>query len=324
MSSRLPLLPLFAWFMYAALAPSRPPVQLCYLISFLLQSLFRTQYRCRRVLQATKYSHETAYSDQATRITSNPRGSWAHCIYYYWSWWWNPLVLLNIRTRIRRVKTEASRHWQGADRKDPYLSKMNYSRLVLVLIAATISRACITLLDNKWRPHSLETRAAVAQVVVTTRTLSKFAIRSKSRLYGANFEVLSILKGREELRVLLEKGSPSVKEGEKLIVSALGFGDRRHCWSSVDVGETYILFLSINNITGYLVAKYLGAFGAAELYYGPSEDAILLSLGESLFLFQWYIEFHLFVSYVGVMFNLLGKLTWFMLPLSLALSLLMA
>ncbi len=163
---------------------------------------------------------------------------------------------------------------------------MNYSRLVLVLIAATISRACITLLDNKWRPHSLETRAAVAQVVVTTRTLSKFAIRSKSRLYGANFEVLSILKGREQLRVLLEKGSPSVKEGEKLIVSALGFGDRRHCWSSVDVGETYILFLSINNITGYLVAKYLGAFGAAELYYGPSEDAILLSLGESMFLFE--------------------------------------
>ena len=158
---------------------------------------------------------------------------------------------------------------------------MNYSALVTFALVVAVCNGCIRLLDNKWRPHSLETRAAVAQVVVSTRTLSKFALPNrKSRLYGANFEVLSILKGWAELRVLLEKGSLSVQARDKLVISALGFGDRRRCWSSVDVDETYILFLSINNKTGYLVAKYLGAFGAAELLYRPSEDAVLLSLGK--------------------------------------------
>eukprot|EP00794_Sanderia_malayensis_P003236 gene3236-3716_t len=144
---------------------------------------------------------------------------------------------------------------------------LNFYCTLLLVVAVTSCNACISLLDNKWKPHSLETRAAVAQVVVSTRTLRA----------GTCF--LSILKGRQQLKALLEKGSPSVQERDKLVISALGFGDRRQCWSSVDVGETYILFLSINNITGYLVAKYLGAFGAAELLYGPSEDAILLSLG---------------------------------------------
>ena len=155
---------------------------------------------------------------------------------------------------------------------------------VSVLFTAVACHGCITLLDNKWRPHTIEARASVAEVVISTRTLSKFPIpKSRMRLYGANFEVLSILKGWAKIEDLLEKGSPSVQEREKLIISALGFGDRRHCWSSVDVGETYILFLSVNNNTGYLVAKYLGAFGAAELLYAPSEDAILLSLGKLLF-----------------------------------------
>lgn len=156
------------------------------------------------------------------------------------------------------------------------------SRLLTVLFSVAVSQACITLLDNKWQPHTIEDRAAVAEVVISTRTLGKFPIpSSRMRLYGANFQVLSILKGWSKIEELLEKGSPSVQGSDKLVVSALGFGDRRNCWSSVDVGETYILFLSVNNITGYLVAKYLGAFGAAELLYAPSEDAILLSLGMS-------------------------------------------
>lgn len=158
---------------------------------------------------------------------------------------------------------------------------MSSVKLLTILGAIATCQACITLLDNNWRPHSLETRAGVAQVVVSTRTLSTFPIpNSRARLYGATFEVLSILKGWTELEELLEKGGPAVQERDKLVISALGFGDRRHCWSSVDVGETYILFLSINKLNGYLVAKYLGAFGAAELLYAPSEDAILLSLGK--------------------------------------------
>ena len=154
-------------------------------------------------------------------------------------------------------------------------------KIISFLVTVTACQGCITLLDNKWRPHTIEDRASVAEVVISTRTLSKVPIpNSRMGLYGANFEVLSILKGWAKIEELLEKGSPSVQEREKLIVWALGFGDRRHCWSSVDVGETYILFLSVNNKTGYLVAKYLGAFGAAELLYAPSEDAILLSLGK--------------------------------------------
>lgn len=184
-----------------------------------------------------------------------------------------------------RDKTLYSWYWQGADRRvRPFFSvaKMIFAKVVTVLFTAAACQACITLLDNKWRPHTIQDRAAVAEVVLSTRTLSKFPIpNSRMRLYGATFEVLSILKGWSKIEELLEKGSPSVRGRDKLTVSALGFGDRRHCWSSVDIGESYILFLSVNNITGYLVAKYLGEFGAAELLYAPSEDAILLSLGKS-------------------------------------------
>ena len=176
------------------------------------------------------------------------------------------------------------------------VAEMICTKLAMVLYTVAACQACITLLDNKWRPHTIEDRAAVAEVVISTRTLSKFPIpNSRMRLYGANFEVLSILKGWSKIEELLEKGSPSVQEGEKLTVSALGFGDRRHCWSSVDIGETYILFLSVNNVTGYLVAKYLGAFGAAELLYAPSEDAILLSLGMLYYCFcgtLYYSGYH--------------------------------
>ena len=159
---------------------------------------------------------------------------------------------------------------------------MNSVKLLTVLGAIAACQACISLLDNKWKPRSLETRARVAQVVVSTRTLSTFPIptKSRARLYGATFEVLSILKGWAELEELLEKGGPAVQERDKLIITALGFGDRRQCWSSVNVGETYILFLGINQLKGNLVAKYLGEFGAAELLYASHEDAILSSLGK--------------------------------------------
>jgi len=156
---------------------------------------------------------------------------------------------------------------------------MIHVKVIYALLSVAACHGCITLLDNKWRPHTIEDRASVADVVISTKTLSTFPISRNRMLYGATFEVLSILKGWSKLEELLEKGSPSVQERDKLRVTALGFGDRRHCWSSVDVGETYILFLSFNNKTGYLVAKYLGAFGAAELLYARSEDAILLSLG---------------------------------------------
>ena len=151
--------------------------------------------------------------------------------------------------------------------------------LLPLLTLVSVCRCCILLL-NGWKPLGLERRAQLAQIVVSTRTLSKSPINGHKVLYAANFEVISILKGWNILDDLQRKRSKSVRETDRLFISVSGFGDRRFCFSSVDVGETYILFLAYKNETDTLVAKYDDIYGASELLYGNNEETILLSLGK--------------------------------------------
>ena len=145
-----------------------------------------------------------------------------------------------------------------------------------------IINGCITLIDGTWKPLSLKERTQKADVVVTARILFTSPIPGKRLFYSATFKVLSVLKGWTVLRRLHQNKSPTINSLQpNIVANAKGFGDRRLCFSSVDIGETYVLFLG-HKLNGQeeLVAKYDDIFGAADLLYKRTERDILKALGK--------------------------------------------
>ena len=67
------------------------------------------------------------------------------------------------------------------------------------------------------------------------------------------------------------------------------FGDEVMCYSNVQEGESYILFMT--NFEGTLSAKYDDIFGAAADYNVKNEAQVLQALGKSITLLQQeYLE----------------------------------
>ena len=67
------------------------------------------------------------------------------------------------------------------------------------------------------------------------------------------------------------------------------FGDEVMCYSNVQEGESYILFMT--NFEGALSAKYDDIFGAAADYNVKNEAQVLQALGKSITLLQQeYLE----------------------------------
>ena len=82
------------------------------------------------------------------------------------------------------------------------------------------------------------------------------------------------------IRLYKKKSKSILSLYPKIVASAIGFGDASLCWSSVEEGESYALFLGYKRSTSELVAKYDYVFGAAELLYKRTERAILKYLGK--------------------------------------------
>ena len=161
-------------------------------------------------------------------------------------------------------------------------------QLLVILTTCRRTRPCIQLLNSQWVPKTLEERTKNAELVLTAKILDTFTPVSiqeswyPTTLYSATFEVISVLKGWEILKTLYykKKSKSIVSLYPKIVASAIGFGDSRLCWSSVEKGEEYALFLGYKRDTSELVAKYDDLFGAAELLYKRTERDILKSLGE--------------------------------------------
>ena len=135
---------------------------------------------------------------------------------------------------------------------------------------------CILLL-NGWQPLSVQERAYLADVVVTGRALATYKNnRTEAKTYSAKFRIIDVLKGRE---ILHEATGESVGYG---VYNISNFGDRVMCFADVTAGETYILYLT--TFQNHLSAKYDDIFGAAVKYSVQSEEAVLLALGEILFI----------------------------------------
>lgn len=157
------------------------------------------------------------------------------------------------------------------------------SNLLTILQFSTIlhtNLACIELINRQWKRMSLEERTKRADVVLSARILSTAPIPGQKIFYAATFEVMNVLKGWELLKLLHKSKSLSIVSlGTKIVVSAKGFADSRHCFSNVEVDESYVLFLGYKRETPELVARYDDYFGAAELLYKRTERNILQSLG---------------------------------------------
>lgn len=183
-------------------------------------------------------------------------------------------------------------------RKKKRIMRFDYGYLVTLLVVLNFVRdthSCIKLLNSQWKPISLEDRTKAAEVVLTAKIISTAPIEYHSihpvKLYSATFEVITVLKGWDLLKKLYyEKKSKSIiRLYPNIIAEAIGFGDSQLCFSSVEVGESYALFLGYKRSTSELVAKYDDLFGAAELLYKRTERAILKSLGKFLLFFSFVL-----------------------------------
>lgn len=151
----------------------------------------------------------------------------------------------------------------------------------ILIVQVSYIHTCIQLLNRAWKPMTLEERTKNANLVVTAKILSTQAIPGNTDFYSATFQVLSVLKGWDLLKKLHRINSTSVKTIEpEIVATAIGFGDSRQCFSSVEKGESYALFLGYNNDTDMIVAKYDDLFGAADRLYQRTERAILATLGK--------------------------------------------
>lgn len=157
------------------------------------------------------------------------------------------------------------------------------SVLFVLTVASPICECCFQVFNGQWKPVSLEERTSKADLVVTANILSTSPIPNNKNFYGATFEVLNVLKGWDLLQRLKTQGSSGpVKYMEpKIVASAYGFSDPRMCFSHVEVGESYALFLSYNHETNKLLAKYDDIFGAADKLFKRTERDILETLGKS-------------------------------------------
>ena len=149
------------------------------------------------------------------------------------------------------------------------------------LALASYTSACIMLLNGNWKQKTPAERTKDAEFVLTAKILYTTPSLNHPQFYSATFEVLNVLKGWDLIKRLHSKKSSSIISLDpKIVATANGFSDSfKLCFSSVEVGKTYALFLGYKRESYELVAKYDDLFGAAERLYKRTEKDILESLG---------------------------------------------
>ena len=156
---------------------------------------------------------------------------------------------------------------------------------IYILAFSHSTNACIRLLNGQWKPVSLEQRTKNADLVLTANILTTAPIPELTNFYEATFEVINVLKGWELIKKIHKQNMNAVKMLEpKIVATAIGFGDPRQCFSHVEVGESYALFLSWDVSKKRLITRYDDLFGAAEKLYKRTERDILKTLGKFVFL----------------------------------------
>ena len=94
------------------------------------------------------------------------------------------------------------------------------------------------------------------------------------KTFSAEVNFLDIYKGKNLIRNLTERYHLGIAG----LYNVSNFGDEVMCYSKVQEGESYILF--ITNFEGALSAKYDDIFGAAADYNVKNEAQVLQALGK--------------------------------------------
>ncbi|XP_041372324.1 uncharacterized protein LOC121385635 isoform X2 [Gigantopelta aegis] len=142
---------------------------------------------------------------------------------------------------------------------------------LILLENLTLSLACIMLL-NGWTPLTVYQRTEYADIVVSGYVLEAFKeTRSDSETYAAQIQLLTIYKGGDVVNTI----SPVL--GNSKVYTVSNFGDKSMCYADVDVGSSYIFFLTVYR--GRLSAKYDDIFGATAELTKDNEQQVLDYLG---------------------------------------------
>ena len=146
----------------------------------------------------------------------------------------------------------------------------------IILERATLSTACIMLL-NGWTPLTVYQRTEYADVVVSGHVIEAWKeTRSDSETYAAQIQLLTIYKGGDVVNTI-----PPVI-GNSNVYSVSNFGDKSMCYADVEVGSSYIFFLTVYQ--DRLSAKYDDIFGATAELTKDNEQQVLDYLGKQKFI----------------------------------------
>lgn len=143
---------------------------------------------------------------------------------------------------------------------------------------------CILMLDGR-SPLSLTERARKADVVISAFTRNAYKQdRTSEDTYTAEFRLLEIFKGANVLTSIkpdgVEKHSePGGNLKLTMIYNISNFGEKSMCYSSVTIGQSYILFLTTGT-DGRLTAKYDDIFGGTAEWSKKNVELVLKGVGK--------------------------------------------
>lgn len=143
--------------------------------------------------------------------------------------------------------------------------------LMFLFTTPKLSKPCIHLL-NGWKQLSAGQRAKLVRVVLIGKVINVYKKDEISHTYPADFEVWRVLKGRNIVQEVFETHPSEV-------IRVYGFGERKQCFSPVNLGEVHMVFTVYEPESRSLVARYDDLFGATSQPTASNEEEVLQALG---------------------------------------------
>ena len=145
---------------------------------------------------------------------------------------------------------------------------------ILISLLFAFVKSCPVAMQQGWKQMSVEKRTQRSEVVVVGTAIEKFPVdRSIARpTYPVNFKFVDVLKGKKITDDVHDNTGSS-------LFTVYGFGNAGQCLSSINEGDTYLLFLIFEHSTKSLIAAYESAFGATAPPTKENCARIFTSLG---------------------------------------------
>lgn len=145
---------------------------------------------------------------------------------------------------------------------------------ILVSLLFAFVKSCPIAMQQGWKQMSVEKRAQSSEVIAVGKAIQKFPVDVSiaRQTYPVNFQFVDVLKGKDITDDIHDDTGSS-------LFTIYGFGNAGQCLSSINEGDTYLLFLIFERSSMSLLAAYESAFSATAPPTKENCARILTSLG---------------------------------------------